>query len=451
MSVVTLFFALISTLPAASDAAERPVILDFTATWCGPCKSMKQPLARLEREGYPIKAVDIDQAPDLAEKYQVTGVPTFIVVEPDTGREIARVSGARPAEDIATLYNQAVAKANRHAPSAAPAVADNDDKEDAEADAKPRNIRRVNPEPWETVVRIKVFGRGSIGFGSGTIISSTPEESIILTCAHIFKSERGPQTPPSQFRRKIAIDLFDGVRSGPKRNQVHYSNETFDGEAIDYDFSRDVGLIRIRPGRRLPYAKVVPPHWSPKPRFGMITVGCSHGQDATAWNTMITNPSFRGLAGQPAYEAVECSTAPSEGRSGGGLFTTDGYVAGVCDFAEPTGNKGLYATPRSIYHILDRNNLMALYSPTRAPNSSPLMADRGANRGADGVRLQSPGRDDPGAAGVTLPPPALLGIKPPTLASAEARARSRASRRVAGNARARRTARRGGVENGPVP
>ena len=94
----------------------------------------------------------------------------------------------------------------------------------------------------------------------------------------------------------------------------------------------------------------------------MLSLGCSEGRDATAWNTVITNPRVRGLAGNAEYEAIECRTAPKQGRTGGGLFTTDGYLAGVCNFAEPKGNHGLYATPESIYRLLDRNNLTFVYA-----------------------------------------------------------------------------------------
>ena len=156
-----------------------------------------------------------------------------------------------------------------------------------------------NPNPWETVVRIKVKGQGSIGFGSGTIIDSTPEESIILTCAHIFKLEGRQQAPPARFPREIAIDLFDGQLSSQQPPMVHYANETYPGKAIDYDFARDVGLIRIRPGRKLPHSRVVPAHWKPKERMRMTTVGCSEGHDATAWSTMILNPAMRGSRATP--------------------------------------------------------------------------------------------------------------------------------------------------------
>jgi thiol-disulfide isomerase/thioredoxin len=414
MTFATLLFALIA-LPTGTERSGEPIMLDFTATWCGPCRSMKPAVEKLVEKGYPIKAVDIDRSPDLAERYQVSGVPTFIVIDPSDGHELARTSGALPALELANLYRDAKAKflaARAPADDDSPAVAD-DPSDEKRPEPKPT---KPNPDPWETVVRIKVHGHGSIGFGSGTVISSTPQESLILTCAHIFHMDGRQQTPPSKFPLRITIDLFDGNLVGRQPSQVHYANETFEGEAVDYDFDRDVGLIRIRPGHSLPFAKVVPPHWSPKSGFGMITVGCSEGHDASAWRTTIVNPAMKGLQGKVAYEAIECLIAPKEGRSGGGLFTTDGYVAGVCDFAEPRGGHGLYATPRSIYKILDRNRLATLYDPTKSPDR--LLADRGAT-GARSIpvkqRLQSPESE---TSPVTLPEPELLGIKTPKVGTA---------------------------------
>ena len=53
------------------------------------------------------------------------------------------------------------------------------------------------------------------------------------------------------------VDLFDGKLHGERPAQVHFV-ESVEGQAIDYDFTVDVGLIRIRPGRRLPASRVVP-------------------------------------------------------------------------------------------------------------------------------------------------------------------------------------------------
>jgi hypothetical protein len=281
-------------------------------------------------------------------------------------------------------------------------------------------------------------------------VHSTNRESLILTCAHIFKIEgRAKQPPPGQFPRKIMIDLFDGQLRGTKPAQVHFL-ETVEGEAIDYDFVRDVGLIRIRPGRRLPASRVVPAHWEPKNKplpMKMLTLGCSEGNDATAWFTKILNPRMKGLSGRPAYEAIECQTAPKQGRSGGGLFTTDYYLAGVCNFAEPQGNVGLYATPRSMYNLLDRNGLAGLYAPVTR-GSGTLLADGRAPvpapaRGAAApiARSQSPDRDDSdhgralAKGDLLLPHPSLLGIADPVAASSQRTPQSQAAsgttRRVA--------------------
>jgi len=427
MTLTTLIFALLA-VPQTSHGSGGPVMLDFTATWCGPCQQMRPVVARLVQDGYPIQAVDVDKNRDLADRYDVTGYPTFVVIDRATGRELGRAVGARPADDLVALFDRSRSKLKASTrPGADAAGAGNDELEPAEARPpapevedrpEPTASGGPNPKPWETGVRIKVHGNGAIGFGSGTVISSSPEETIVLTCAHIFKVEGQNAIPPSKFRNPITVELFDGVLN--ERQQVHFNNEAYAGQAIDYDFGRDVGLIRIRPGRRLPAAHVVPAHWTPKRGMGMTTVGCSEGRDATAWSTKVLNPNLHGLNGNTRYNALECTTAPKQGRSGGGLFTEDGYVAGVCDFAEPQGNHGLYAAPASIYQILDRNNLSALYEPVGLGREVIAAKTRPVPRTAAAItRAQSPDRDEPGDA--TLPPPEFVGVVPPVLAASNPR------------------------------
>lgn len=425
MTIVTLLLAL--TTATNAGAKGEPVLLDFQASWCGPCKQMRGAIKELINKDYPVKEIDVDESPDLASRYHVNEVPTFVVVDP-SGRVLARSSGVQPAAKLAGLYREAKAKYRSRAASKAPADEDVDadaeteSQEDDQADAPNTEApapARVNPKPWETGVRIRIdTSQGMMGFGSGTIIYSSAEQTIILTCAHIFKLEGRRQPHPSQFNRKIMVDLFDDrpTRTGQGTLQVHFANETHAGEAVDYDFGLDVGLIRIRPGRRLPASPVVPPTWKPREGDRMHTVGCSEGHDATAWSTSIINPRMQGaLTGQQGYEAIECTHAPKQGRSGGGLYTLDGYVAGVCDFAEPRGDHGLYASPKSIYKILDRNSLTALYSP-EGRSRGTLVADRGSRtrpRTAPRIeRGQSPDREDLNE--VTIPRPELVGIAMPS-------------------------------------
>jgi thiol-disulfide isomerase/thioredoxin len=421
MTIATLLVALIAT--TAAEGQGDPVLLDFHAPWCGPCRQMRPEVEKLVQKGYPVKSIDIDRSPETRDEYNVAAVPTFIVVDA-AGKVLARTSGAMPAAQLASFYNETKTRSPSHAPASAPApvetAEDGGDSraniEDVPAEGDPAETPAapplVNPRPWETVVRIKMhLSDSEWGFGSGTIIHSTAEESIILTCAHIFRIKGRPQPTAQNFRVPISVDLFDGQPVTRQPFMINCSEKDLPGEAIDYDFTHDVGLIRIRPGRRLMASRVVPPDWKPRKGMKMYTVGCSHGHDATAWDTMILDPrvSMSNSSTKQGFATIKCAHQPKEGRSGGGLYTTDGYVAGVCDFADPNEQVGLYAVPEAIHRLLDRNQLMALYR--RGDPSGALLASNGGRtrpQGSQGtyVRAQnSPLKESaPANDAITLPP-----------------------------------------------
>ena len=90
---------------AAGDEARRggkPVFAYFTAVWCGPCQSLKhttwadKDVETALRDYVPVK-VDVDRRPDLAEQYNVRGVPAFFVLG-DDGRPLRQADGALPPE-----------------------------------------------------------------------------------------------------------------------------------------------------------------------------------------------------------------------------------------------------------------------------------------------------------------------------------------------------------------
>ncbi len=114
MTIASLFLALIVT--TAADTSGDPVLLDFHASWCGPCRQMRPEVEKLVQKGYPVKSVDIDRSPELSERYKVSAVPTYVIVDA-RGKALAKTSGAMPAAQLASFYNETKLKARRLDPS----------------------------------------------------------------------------------------------------------------------------------------------------------------------------------------------------------------------------------------------------------------------------------------------------------------------------------------------
>ena len=85
--------------------AERPVIVDFSAVWCAPCKMLDplvEQLASEWSEQAKFVKLDVDNNPNLAMQYQVLGVPTLMLFVDGEARE--RLTGYQPKERIASKF-----------------------------------------------------------------------------------------------------------------------------------------------------------------------------------------------------------------------------------------------------------------------------------------------------------------------------------------------------------
>ena len=84
--------------------AEVPVLVDFFATWCGPCKMMAPVIDEVgvEKAGeVAVYKIDIDENMEIAQKYGVMSIPTFIVFK--DGEPAAKTLGAQPKENILAM------------------------------------------------------------------------------------------------------------------------------------------------------------------------------------------------------------------------------------------------------------------------------------------------------------------------------------------------------------
>ncbi len=83
--------------------SEIPVLVDFNAGWCGPCKSMRPMLDELAEGNtkYKIVSVDIDEEDELVEEYEVASIPCLVVFK--DGKETDRSIGLIPKDSIEAL------------------------------------------------------------------------------------------------------------------------------------------------------------------------------------------------------------------------------------------------------------------------------------------------------------------------------------------------------------
>ena len=80
------------------------VLVDFYATWCGPCKMLGLVLEKFDDENIvPILKLDVDEAKDVAEKYKVFTIPTLIIFE--NGKEIKRKVGYQSLGELRKWVN----------------------------------------------------------------------------------------------------------------------------------------------------------------------------------------------------------------------------------------------------------------------------------------------------------------------------------------------------------
>jgi thioredoxin 1 len=87
----------------------EPVLVDFFATWCGPCKNLAPVVEKLAGEGHRVAKVDIEARPDLASRFGVTALPTLVILK--DGQETARFVGVQSERTLTTALNRARAAA----------------------------------------------------------------------------------------------------------------------------------------------------------------------------------------------------------------------------------------------------------------------------------------------------------------------------------------------------
>jgi len=378
----------IAALAMVLSASGETALLDFHAPWCAPCRSMDGTIAQLEHAGYPVRKVNIEQDRRLAKQFHVQSVPCFVLVV--NGREVGRMVGVVRRSELEAMFARAgvrrettglaatraqspdppPAEISEAVPSAGNPLADarfepNGGSVPQGGAAAPQS-GSVSPQDLiDSSVHLTISDPQGLSHGTGTVIDARQGEALVLTCGHIFRDSQG--------KGDISID-FCGA-GGPKK---------LTGRMVSYDLESDVALVSVRPGVPVRFAPLAPKGFAIAKGDRVVTVGCNNGGPATAEESMITAVNkFR------APPNLSVAGLPVQGRSGGGLFTADGQVIGVCNAADPADHEGLYAALAAVHTELDEVGLSAIYEnpPPRqaamvaAASNMPAPADA---RFADG-------------------------------------------------------------------
>ncbi|MEI8317777.1 MAG: trypsin-like peptidase domain-containing protein [Planctomycetia bacterium] len=385
-------------------AATDVILLDFSASWCGPCRSMAPLVDEVAAAGWTVRHVDVDREGDLVRRFGVTGVPCYVLLV--KGEEIDRINGATTRVDLERLLARSrgtdAPAAARKMPAAAvapavpgipvparpaeaplaleaapralpsipatvvappPAVplqapSRPDPRALAEAPRQPRSLPS-DPAPaldpaarqalearlLAATARLRVEGGTGVSLGTGTVIDCRQGEALILTCGHIFRDSAG--------KGRVEVDLFS---PGGERGLA--------GQVIAWDLKRDLALVSIFTDATVEPVHVGGVERSTATGEPVVTVGCNGGQDPTIHHSRVT--AVDKYLGPPN---VQVAGQPVQGRSGGGLFGTDGTLIGVCNAADPTDNEGLFAALPSIHEQLDESGLSFVYRSSYPSNA----------------------------------------------------------------------------------
>ena len=413
------------SLPAALVAmaitgggAGETVLLDFYADWCGPCRSMNPTVEQLHAAGYPVRRVNVDQYRDLTKRFGITSIPCFVMIV--NGKEAGRVVGPTSLgrlEQLCSLGRAPVPNPNTMLaaqPPAAPAYQGGPPAGGVPSVPVVPVVYTVPRQPspvsdaamLSASVRLRVEDPQGHSCGSGTIIDARAGgEALVLTCGHLFRDSKGTG--------KIEVDVYGPVPAG-----------RLPGRLVAYDLERDVGLIAFRPTGPVMVARVAPQGYTVRSGDAVTSVGCNNGDDPTVQHSRV-NSLDRFLdpvdqrGGNPAGKPhapwnVQVAGEPVVGRSGGGLFSADGMVIGVCNAKEPEDHEGLFAALGSIHAALEQQGLASLYKQPMAPPAMvpPIDGGRSALVAVDpfsagraaAPQVRIPSQDTPAG-----PPAALAG------------------------------------------
>jgi S1-C subfamily serine protease len=376
---LSILFTICCCIASAADVT----LVDFRSDRCGPCRAMDPIVAELQQAGANVRIVNVEQEPQLTQRFRVGPIPCFVVLVGD--QEAVRHVGPAKRSELENMLRIGHAAAQaRSAPTSKPELttpiqlvnqgsatrATNNSEKLIDLEPRSTNIARSLPHTkttntaaraqtlqeqlLESSVRVNITDSKGKGNGSGTVIDTRQGEALILTCGHIFRGW--------DQSSRLTVDFFG-----------EHAAEKIPAKLLRFDEKADLGLISVTIQQPVRVAVVAPAQTKLKIGDAALATGCEGGEHVRGFLTRITQidrykDSFNlCIAGQP-----------KQGRSGGGLFNIAGQVIGVCNAADAQDDEGIYASLRAIHQLLDESQLAFVYrrdeSTTKLKDQSRALA-----------------------------------------------------------------------------
>jgi thiol-disulfide isomerase/thioredoxin len=366
---------LISTISASPVSANpNGELLEFTATWCGPCQRISPMIMQLKRSGWPIRKIDVDKNPELAKQYGITAMPSFVLVINGKPQLNDKIVGGTDAKTLMNLMKRIPRTSSLRNKKSVPVLSVADGKSsgkkgfvfpwggkkkkasqqiiiehnEEEPDVvlisdnpknKKKHALKIKKLAHSSTVRLKVEDKEGVKYGTGTIIENREGFLVVLTCGHVLRGVNNSM---------IKVDLF--TAEGLK---------TVTGKQITHNMESDVGLISVKTNIKMPVVNVASISDAASRGDALFSVGCAGGKDRTVEEHKVTS-----INRYHGPDNVECSGVPAVGRSGGGLFNQNGEIVGVCSAADRNEKRGIYAGLEPIHQILKKSRLDELIQET---------------------------------------------------------------------------------------
>jgi thioredoxin 1 len=159
---LTVFITLCLLAIPAFGKSDPAAILDFTATWCGPCQSMNGIVESIKQDGIDIRTFDVDANKATAQRYSISNIPCFVVVDAK-GHEIMRITGTTTKATLVALMRRSPAKPSGKC-----------------------------PYPAMVTISFSTPGSHVAEMASGTVVDRSGGMCVVITCAHGYTEGNQP-------------------------------------------------------------------------------------------------------------------------------------------------------------------------------------------------------------------------------------------------------------------